>query len=87
MPLLPPKFNNDAVRVVYDALLAGKRFTAEYRSRAADTDELRTYEVSPLGLVARGPAALPRLHALGLPRHPSTRHAPRRERHADREES
>jgi predicted DNA-binding transcriptional regulator YafY len=55
MPLLPPKFNNDAVRVVYDALLAGKRFTAEYRSRAADTDELKTYEVSPLGLVARGP--------------------------------
>ncbi len=55
MPLLPPKFNNEAVRVVYEALLAGKRFTAEYRSRAADTDELRTYELSPLGLVARGP--------------------------------
>ncbi len=55
MPLLPPKFNNEAVRVVYDALLAGKRFTAEYRSRAADTDELKTYEASPLGLVARGP--------------------------------
>ncbi|MGO9931897.1 MAG: helix-turn-helix transcriptional regulator [Steroidobacteraceae bacterium] len=55
MPLLPPKFNHDAVRVVYDALLAGKRFTADYRSRAADTDELKSYEVSPLGLVARGP--------------------------------
>lgn len=55
MPLLPPNFNDAAVRVVYDALLAGKRFTAEYRSRAADTDELKTYEVSPLGLVARGP--------------------------------
>jgi len=54
MPLLPPKFNNEAVRVVYDALLAGKRFTAEYRSRAADIDELKSYEVSPLGLVARG---------------------------------
>jgi len=54
MPLLPPKFNNDAVRVVYDALLAGKRFTAEYRSRAADTDEIKSYEVNPLGLVARG---------------------------------
>ena len=54
MPLLPPKFNNDAVRIVYEALLAGKRFTAEYRSRAPDTDELKTYEVSPLGLVARG---------------------------------
>jgi len=55
MPLLPPKFDSDAVRVVYDALLAGKRFTAEYRSRAVDTDELKTYEVNPLGLVARGP--------------------------------
>jgi predicted DNA-binding transcriptional regulator YafY len=55
MPLLPPKFNSDAVRVVYDALLTGKRLTAEYRSRAADSDELKSYEVSPLGLVARGP--------------------------------
>jgi predicted DNA-binding transcriptional regulator YafY len=54
MPLLPPKYNNDAVRVVYDALLAGKRFTANYRSRAAETDEIKSYEVSPLGLVARG---------------------------------
>ncbi|HWZ62465.1 MAG TPA: WYL domain-containing protein [Steroidobacteraceae bacterium] len=54
MPLLPPKFNNDAVRVVYDALLGGKRFTAEYRSRAAETDEIKSYEVNPLGLVARG---------------------------------
>ena len=55
MPLLPPKFNDEAVRVVYDALLASKRFTAEYRSRAANSDEQKTYEVSPLGLVARGP--------------------------------
>jgi predicted DNA-binding transcriptional regulator YafY len=54
MPLLPPKYNNEAVRVVYDALLAGKRFTAEYRSRATDTDEVKAYEVNPLGLVARG---------------------------------
>jgi predicted DNA-binding transcriptional regulator YafY len=55
MPLLPPKFNDEAIRVVYDALLAGKRFTAEYRSRTTDSDELESYEVSPLGLVARGP--------------------------------
>jgi predicted DNA-binding transcriptional regulator YafY len=55
MPLLPPRFNREAVRVVYDALLAGKRFAAEYRSRAADSDELKSYEVSPLGLIARGP--------------------------------
>src|ERR1022692_2223575 len=54
MPLRPPKFNNDAVRVVYDALLAGQRFATEYRSRANDTDEVKTYEVNPLGLVARG---------------------------------
>lgn len=54
MPLLPPKFNNDAVRVVYDALLDGRRFTADYRSRAAEIDEVQSYEVSPLGLVARG---------------------------------
>lgn len=54
MPLLPPKFNNDAVRVVYDALLLGKRFTADYRARSNDADETKTYEVNPLGLVARG---------------------------------
>jgi predicted DNA-binding transcriptional regulator YafY len=54
MPLLPPKYNNEAVRVVYNALLVGKRFTAAYRSRAAETDEIKSYEVSPLGLVARG---------------------------------
>lgn len=54
MPLLPPKFNNDAVRVVYEALLAGRRFEVEYRSRANDTEEVKSYEVSPLGLVARG---------------------------------
>jgi predicted DNA-binding transcriptional regulator YafY len=54
MPLLAPKFNNEAVRVVYDALLAGRRFAADYRSRANDTDEVKTYEVNPLGLVVRG---------------------------------
>jgi predicted DNA-binding transcriptional regulator YafY len=54
MPLLPPKYNNAAIRVVYDALLAGKRFSANYKSRAAITDEMKSYEVSPLGLVARG---------------------------------
>jgi predicted DNA-binding transcriptional regulator YafY len=54
MPLLPPKLNNDAVRVVCEALLAGQRFVADYRSRANDADEVKTYEVNPLGLVARG---------------------------------
>lgn len=54
MPLLAPKYNDTAVRVVYEALLAGKRFTAQYRSRSAETQEIKSYEVSPLGLVARG---------------------------------
>jgi predicted DNA-binding transcriptional regulator YafY len=54
MPLLAPQFNDEAVRVVYDALLAGRRFAADYRSRANDTDEVKTYEVNPLGLVVRG---------------------------------
>jgi predicted DNA-binding transcriptional regulator YafY len=54
MPLLPPTYNETAVRVVYDALLAGKRFTAHYRSRAQDTDEIKVCDVNPLGLVARG---------------------------------
>jgi predicted DNA-binding transcriptional regulator YafY len=54
MPLLAPKFNDDAVRVVYDALLGGRRFAADYRSRANDADEVKTYEVNPLGLVVRG---------------------------------
>ena len=53
MPLLAPKFSNDAVRVVYDALLAGCRFVADYRSRANDTEEVKSYEVNPLGLVVR----------------------------------
>ena len=35
MPLLPPKYDVNAVRVVYEALLAGKRLIAEYRSRSA----------------------------------------------------
>ena len=54
MPLLPPKCNDDAVKVIYDALLTGHRFTADYRSRANGTDEGKSYEVNPLGLVARG---------------------------------
>jgi predicted DNA-binding transcriptional regulator YafY len=64
MPLLPPKFDRDATRVVYDALLAGKRFTARYASRSRETahyasgpderDGPRDYEISPLGIVVRG---------------------------------
>ena len=54
MPMLAPKVNNGAVRVVYDALLTGQRVAVDYRSRANDADEVKTYEVNPLGLVARG---------------------------------
>ena len=34
--------------------LDGRRFAADYRSRANDADEVKTYEVNPLGLVVRG---------------------------------
>ena len=54
MPLLPPKYDNAAVKTVYDSLLARNRFFAVYRSRTDDTEETKSYEVSPLALVARG---------------------------------
>ena len=54
MPLLPPEYNDAAVKTVYDSLLAGNRFSAVYRSRTDDTEETKSFEVSPLGLVARG---------------------------------
>ena len=54
MPLLAPKFDREATRVVYDALLAGKRLTAHYASRATEGDGPAEYEISPLGLVVRG---------------------------------
>ncbi|MHB1815678.1 MAG: helix-turn-helix transcriptional regulator [Steroidobacteraceae bacterium] len=54
MPLLAPKLDVAATRVVYDALLMGKRFTAHYLSRSAGGKEWKEQEFNPLGLVARG---------------------------------
>jgi len=54
MPLLPPKLDREATRVVYDALLIGKRLFAQYASRSAGGDRAGEYEISPLGLVVRG---------------------------------
>ncbi len=54
MPLLAPKLDMAATRVVYDALLMGKRFSARYLSRSAGGAESKECEFNPLGLVARG---------------------------------
>jgi predicted DNA-binding transcriptional regulator YafY len=42
----------EVVRVVYDALLAGKRVEVDYRKRGAKT--ARTHELHPLGVVVKG---------------------------------
>lgn len=54
MPLLPPKYDAAAVRVVYESLFEGRRFTARYRARGASDEDVKTIEVNPLGLVVRG---------------------------------
>lgn len=54
MPLLAPKLDVAATRVVYDALLMGKRFSARYLSRSAGGEDWKEYEFNPLGLVVRG---------------------------------
>jgi predicted DNA-binding transcriptional regulator YafY len=54
MPLLPPKCDPAASRVVYDALLAGKRLMAHYASRSVRGGDPGDYEISPLALVLRG---------------------------------
>jgi len=54
MPLLPPPPNPEASRIVYQALLEGRRFTADYLPRSSEDSVPKTYEVNPLGLVARG---------------------------------
>ena len=54
MPLLAPKLDPAVARVVYDALLQGKRFRARYASRSADGKERADIEINPLGLVVRG---------------------------------
>jgi predicted DNA-binding transcriptional regulator YafY len=54
MPLLPPPPNLQATRIVYQALLEGRRFTADYLARSSEDKVPKTYEINPLGLVARG---------------------------------
>jgi predicted DNA-binding transcriptional regulator YafY len=54
MPLLAPETDPAVVTVVYQAFLKGHRFTAEYKARSVDGDGPKTYEVNPLGIVARG---------------------------------
>ena len=51
MPLLVPNIDDTVARTVYQCLLDGRRFTANYTARSA---EPREFVVSPLGLVAKG---------------------------------
>ena len=51
MQLLPPDVPKDVIEVVYDALLAGNKFEADYCSAAAKGP--KRYLFSPLGLVYR----------------------------------
>jgi predicted DNA-binding transcriptional regulator YafY len=49
--LLPPEVKPEVSEIVYDALLKGQRFQADYRS--ANVDAPRRYTFNPLGLVYR----------------------------------
>src|SRR5882757_460013 len=64
-------------QLVYDALLAGKRFTANFRSCAATCVPVKSYEVNPLGLVGRGDL-LYLERPVGVPSHPTSRPLSRR---------
>ena len=44
------------VEVVYESLYLGRRFEADYRKPTGGKRALRTYEVSPLGVVLRSGA-------------------------------
>ena len=50
--LLAPKIQEDVLNVIYDALLRGQRFSADYRPRFG-TGAVKHYEINPLGLVVR----------------------------------
>jgi predicted DNA-binding transcriptional regulator YafY len=54
MPLLAPKVNEEAARVIYQSLLDGNRIQVMYTPRTPDGESDKNYEVSPLGLVVRG---------------------------------
>lgn len=49
--LLPPEVDGKVIDVVYEALLAGRRFEANYLS--LDSDKVKRYVFSPQGLVHR----------------------------------
>ena len=51
-PLLPPRGDENAIRVAYDALLKGVRFQAVYHA-ASKGGEGREYRINPLGLILR----------------------------------
>jgi predicted DNA-binding transcriptional regulator YafY len=53
-PRQPPQVRGPVIEVVYEALYRGLRFEADYRKPGREKGKLRTYEVSPLGLVLRG---------------------------------
>lgn len=48
-PLNPPQIESEVFDTVYDGLLRGKRFSAEYRRRGENS--LESYTVNPLGIV------------------------------------
>ena len=48
-PLNPPQIESAVFDTVYDCLLRGKRFSAEYRRRGENTND--AYTVNPLGIV------------------------------------
>lgn len=51
--LLPAEIDHAVLAVVYEAILKNRRFTATYLPRK---DEIKTYEVNPLGLIFKGNA-------------------------------
>ena len=54
MPLLPPDVDHEAVRIIYQGLLEGRRVEVTYTPRSAEGQGEQLYIVNPLGLVARG---------------------------------
>jgi len=54
MPLLAPKINRDALRVIQQALLDGRQADVSYTPRGVERQAEKRYTVNPLGLVARG---------------------------------
>ena len=55
LPRLSPKVDKEVLAVVQQALLTGKRFEVNYRSRGKSSGQAVRQEISPLGLVVRSP--------------------------------